>query len=76
MGPYVFKDGLHVNNGDWICVPQRAIMRDPTIYPQAEVFDAFRFVNRSETQHSSSNTSRFTDLRTFFPFWGLGKQAW
>ncbi|CAD6446127.1 07e2d06f-0f1a-4817-b94b-a3839b216dd0 [Sclerotinia trifoliorum] len=75
MGSYVFKDGYHVKDGDWICVPQRAIMRDPTIYSQPEVFDAFRFVNRSETRHSSSNTSRFTDIRTFFPFWGLGKQA-
>jgi len=76
MGSYVFKDGFHVESGDWICVPQRAIMRDPSIYPQAEVFDAFRFVNHSETEPPLSNTFKFTDSRTFFPFWGLGKQAW
>lgn len=74
---YHFQDGTHVPRGDWVCVPQRAIMRDPSRYSQAETFDGFRFCHSSDSLTSKPcDKSRFTSLDPSFPFWGLGKQAW
>jgi cytochrome P450 len=72
MQPFTFKDGTHVSAADWVCVPQRPLLRDPAIYHDPEVFDAYRFMSHKTGKHPS----RFTDLSPDYPIWGLGKQAW
>ena len=76
MVPYTFEDGTHVPMGDWACVPQRALMRDPSIYPNASTFEGFRFVKDGAGGQKNMRSRGFTDLDPLFPFWGLGKQAW
>jgi hypothetical protein len=77
--PYSFSDGTHVAKGDWVCVPQQAIQRDPEYYRDAESFDGFRFVSTpSNTGDKKAEPKKreFTDIDTSFPFWGMGKRAW
>lgn len=76
MVPYTFQDGTHVPLGDWACVPQRALLRDSNIYPDATTFNGFRFVNTSKKDAPSVKYRKLTDLDHLFPIWGLGKQAW
>lgn len=76
LTPYTFTDGTHVPLGDWACVPQRAIMKDPAIYPLADNFDGARFATNHLLDNQPTKASRFTDLHPFFPFWGLGRHAW
>ena len=73
MHDYRFKDGLEVTEGNWVCVPQRALMRDADIYPQPEIFNGRRFLAQRKEDRKSS---RFTEMHRNFPFWGLGKQGW
>lgn len=76
MKPYSFNDGTHVKTGDWACVPQRAIMHDSANYPHGDVFDSARFVKQYSLDNKFAKASKYTDVHPFFPFWGLGKQAW
>ena len=41
-GGYTFSNGLHVPEGVNVCVPGHRIMRDHSIYPNADEFDGFR----------------------------------
>ncbi|KAI9836330.1 MAG: ADP-ribosylation factor protein 3, partial [Sclerophora amabilis] len=43
LRPFAFSDGIRVDAGNWACVPQRAIMQDPALYPGGMAFDGFRF---------------------------------
>lgn len=76
MKDFSFGDGLNVAKGTWLCVPQREIMRDPAIYPDAQDFKGFRFVEDHEHNPHSTKTAKFADIHTFYPLWGLGKHAW
>lgn len=76
MIPYTFQDGTHVAWGDWACVPQRALMRDSTVYPNATSFDGYRFLSSSGQSFTHPEAKKLTDLDPFFLVWGLGKQAW
>ncbi|KAL8969101.1 MAG: hypothetical protein Q9197_004518 [Variospora fuerteventurae] len=57
--PFRFSDGLLVKAGDWVCLPQQAMLRDERLYPQPACFDPTRFLRRQKVQ----------DL---WPVWGLG----
>lgn len=92
MKPFTFKDGTHIRAEDWVCVPQRSLLRDPAIYPRPATFDPYRFLSHNSNalpseafphdlfptlhNHDSQKPSRFTDLSPDYPIWGLGKQAW
>lgn len=75
MSPFTFADGTYVPSGNWVCVPQQAIMLDENNYANANVFDGFRFV-RNKDQDSPFSDSRFSHPSWSFPFWGSVKQAW
>ncbi|KAH7075664.1 cytochrome P450 [Paraphoma chrysanthemicola] len=70
--PFTFKDGTHVAAEDWVCVPQRPLLRDAAIYPNPDTFDPFRFMSHNT---GTQKASKFTDLSPDYPMWGLGKQA-
>ncbi|KAI4289382.1 MAG: hypothetical protein L6R35_001351 [Caloplaca aegaea] len=57
--PFRFSDGLLVKAGDWVCLPQQAMLRDERLYPQPACFNPTRFLRRQKVQ----------DL---WPVWGLG----
>ncbi|ROW10725.1 hypothetical protein VPNG_05126 [Cytospora leucostoma] len=81
MQPFTFKDGIHIPAGDVLCVPMIAIMRDEAIYPNAERFFAWRFMDSirqsgGDGVNTVRNTSRFTDSDSHYPLWGLGGHTW
>jgi cytochrome P450 len=41
-GGYTFSNGLHVPEGVNVCIPGHQVMRDDSIYPNADEFDGFR----------------------------------
>lgn len=75
MRSQVLSDGTAIAESDWVCVPQREIMNDPLIYPAADQFDARRFM-KSHGQVPAGLGPKFTNVDPFYPFWGLGRQAW
>nr|POE87628.1 cytochrome p450 monooxygenase paxq [Quercus suber] len=73
----VLADGTEVPADHWICVPQREVMNDPSLYPNAEHFDGSRFLKQRDTRARSEDEPgvRLTDVHPFYPFWGLGKET-
>ena len=74
MSPHTFADGTHVPAKNWFAVPQGALMKDPAIYSNPEVFDGFRFTtHRNGTVKSKS---QFTHPSWTYPYWGSIRRAW
>lgn len=84
MGEYVFRDGLKVHHGDWICIPQGAMMHDRSRYGNAQAFDGFRFARANMQLRQGLASSRvpdkvpstLTDTSIEWPIWGFGNTAW
>ncbi|RLM01932.1 hypothetical protein CFD26_108363 [Aspergillus turcosus] len=83
LTPFAFSDGLEVAEGDWVCIPQRAMMRDRIRYRNPQEFDGFRFA-RANKQLRAGDVSRevperspltMTDVSVDWPIWGLGNTA-
>ena len=81
--PFEFSDGLRVPVGDWVCLPQQAMMRDARFYPQPASFDPKRFLHQQRQKAMSESLpdtravrARFTDVSSRWPIWGLGTAAW
>ncbi|KAL9038664.1 MAG: hypothetical protein Q9180_002997, partial [Flavoplaca navasiana] len=68
-------NGTHVNEGDWVCVAQRAMMHDSDHYSDPEAFDAFRFA-RKRPDGQSQELRRFTDVKPDWLIWGYGNTTW
>ncbi|KAL4786385.1 cytochrome P450 [Aspergillus varians] len=81
--PFVFSDGLRVEQGDWVCVPQRAMMHDARRYENPDRFDGFRFVRANKQLVTGDHSVRvpepsplgLTDVSIDWPIWGLGNTA-
>ena len=76
MEDFSFNGNVEVKGGDWVCVPQRALMRDPLIYSSAPDFEGFRYSERRDLDSGTIELGKYTDLHPLLLFWGLGKQAW
>ena len=72
MLPYTSYKSYHVPAGNWIAIPQLSLMRDENIWPRAQCFEGFRFVNDID----GSSKSRLTHPSYEFPFWGAIRHAW
>ncbi|KAE9983849.1 hypothetical protein EG328_009463 [Venturia inaequalis] len=76
MNPVTLSDGLHVPVGNWMGIPQDGILRDESFYPNADCFQADRFVESQNNPPSDhKGVRRFTFPGLSFPFWGSTKQA-
>ena len=75
LQPFTFSDGVHVRAGEWVCVPHRAMMRDPRRFPDAAHFDAFRFYKLRGPDESRSQEC-LTDASEKWLAWGLGRIVW
>ncbi|KAL6897095.1 cytochrome P450 [Trichoderma evansii] len=84
LASYTFQDGSTVNRGDWVCIPQRAMMQDGTRYKDPHIFDGFRFARaNAKIQHlepcaevPDQKESRLTHVSPDWPIWGLGNMSW
>ncbi|KAF7183663.1 hypothetical protein CNMCM7691_004013 [Aspergillus felis] len=83
LTPFVFSDGLEVAEGDWVCIPQRAMMRDRIRYRNPQAFDGFRFARANKQLRAGdvpldvpeSSPLTMTDVSVDWPIWGLGNTA-
>ncbi|GFF33517.1 ent-kaurene oxidase [Aspergillus udagawae] len=83
LTPFVFSDGLEVAEGDWVCIPQRAMMRDRIRYQNPQAFDGFRFARANKQLRAGdvsldvpeSSPLMMTDVSVDWPIWGLGNTA-
>ena len=79
MKTFAFSDGSQIPVGNWACVPQKAMMRDPQIYVEPDTFNGFRFVStgndNNEGKFECSSSTSFTKADAEFPFWGLGSHT-
>ncbi|KAI1204773.1 cytochrome P450 [Annulohypoxylon truncatum] len=83
--PYIFSDGTStLAVGDWVCVPQRALMHDATRYRSPDVFDAFRFLRANQQLERGEISCRdvpgdtpssLTTASIDWPIWGFGNTA-
>ncbi|KAI1127997.1 cytochrome P450 [Nemania abortiva] len=83
LSHYVLKDGSTVEKGDWVCIPQLAMMHDAQRYSNPEAFRPFRFAEANSALREGHGTSLIPDktptsLTTAtveWPIWGLGIAA-
>lgn len=81
---HVLRDGSKLRKGDWVCIPQIAMMRDERRYSDPHRFDGFRFARANESLKVGRNTSAVPDkmpttlttVHMDWPVWGLGNTAW
>ncbi|KAI3327515.1 cytochrome P450 [Ustulina deusta] len=80
---YILQDGSRIGKGDWVCIPQRAMMQDPLRYSSPSTFDGFRFARANVSLCQGNRTSdvpdearsKLTEASIHWPIWGLGKTA-
>jgi hypothetical protein len=70
MTPYTTADGCHIPSGNWLAIPQIALMRDEKIWSNGKGFEGFRFVDENQ-----SSESRWTHPSYEYPFWGSIRHA-
>ncbi|KAL8746542.1 MAG: hypothetical protein Q9190_001460 [Brigantiaea leucoxantha] len=73
LKPFVFTDGLRISAGDWVCIPHRCMMRDNKFVENASEFDAFRSMNVSLRNCSSSRPTKLVDASKDWLVWGSGR---
>ncbi|KAF3762950.1 cytochrome P450 [Cryphonectria parasitica EP155] len=81
--PHILCDGSRVAKGDWICVPQQAIMKDGSMYRNPHEFDGFRFAKANEVLrhgHLSPDTpdkveTKLNDANFEWSVWGFDPAA-
>lgn len=81
--PHVFRDGTRVAKGDWVCIPQQAIMMDSSKYHNPHEFDGFRFAranNGLRQGQRSLDTSdkvetKLSDATHEWSAWGIDPAA-
>ncbi|KAI1087868.1 cytochrome P450 [Rostrohypoxylon terebratum] len=80
---FTLQDGSVVEKGEWVCIPQRAMMSDPSRYSNPDAFDGFRFAHANALLSEGQPTSRIPDREPSsltasnmeWPIWGLGNTA-
>lgn len=72
MAPYRFSDGVFLPAGNLVAVPQQAMMRDPKIYVDPDIFDPSRHL----VAEDDLAKTKLTDVKWSFPYWGGPKRAW
>ncbi|PYH94337.1 cytochrome P450 [Aspergillus ellipticus CBS 707.79] len=83
LTPFIFSHGTRVETGNWVCVPQRAMMRDPTRYHNPRQFDGLRFARANKqfgvrdgaVEVPEPRPLRLTDVSVDWPIWGLGNTS-
>jgi hypothetical protein len=70
MVPYTTSSGCHLPVGNWVAIPQIALMRDDKIWAGGATFSPFRFVS-----DAAESDSRWTHPSYEYPFWGSIRHA-
>lgn len=81
--PHVFQDGSRLAKGDWVCVPQQAMMKDSSRYHHAHSFDGFRFARANERLRQGQRSpdtpdtveTKLSDATYEWSAWGMDPAA-
>jgi len=71
--PFTFSDGTCISPGTWVGACALGIHGDPSIYPDPQAFDGFRFAKMREKDDLKNH---FTETSTNWLYFGYGKHAW
>lgn len=78
--PFQLSGGFTVSPGDWLCIPQQAMMLDPQKYNDPSSFDPFRFTNHKDSTQEvrvrNPETGLLTEPSPDWLVWGSGKTVW
>lgn len=87
---FTFQDGTVVHKGNWVGVPQQAILLDSANFPHGQDFNGFRFVDPGMLDRLSEQgklnrdlcrvrqpegPSKFFDVSPNYHVWGLERMA-
>lgn len=72
---HTFSNGICVPAGTYISVPSHAIGHDGEIYPDADVFDPWRFLNLREGKGEDTK-HQFASTSLDYVLFGHGRHAW
>jgi len=80
MEDFTFSDGSRVSKGVLLSAASRPLHLDPDVYPRADEFDGWRFVQNNHDEANGvdrqSSGSRFVDVGFDFLQFGIGRHAW
>jgi hypothetical protein len=72
---FQFRDGTVIPAGAVVAAPAYSLHNDPELYPNPEVFDAFRFSNLRESSTGGLKHQVVRTAPNYLPF-GHGRHAW
>lgn len=80
LRPFTLSDGTHLNVGDWLCTPLRAMSRDERLYERATEFHGFRHVEPGLLEQLEQGFEHFGKSSSFTEtkdsqMWGTGRMA-
>lgn len=75
LNDFTFSDGTFVPKGTTIVTPARCIHYDEAFYPNAHVFEPFRFVGPRQADGEDLKHQYVSTTAEYLPF-GYGRHAW
>ena len=72
----IFSDGTFVPKGTLVSGPTWAVNHDEALYPDAHVFDPFRFARLCEATPGERTKNQLVHTSAEFLAFGHGKHAW
>ena len=75
MSDITLSDGTHLPTGTNIEVPAYTIQMDPSVIPNPEKFDGFRFYNIRQSSAEEANRNQFVTVSMDSLNFGYGKHA-
>ena len=74
LKPLKMFGSTEIQRGEWVCVPQQAMMNNPSLYPTPAKFSGTRFLPDGE--EGEAKMSLFTDSNDKWLIWGHGSTTW
>lgn len=75
MSGITLSDGTYLPAGTNIEVPAHTIQMDPSVYPNPDKFDGFRFYNMRQSSAEEANRNQFVSVSMDSLNFGYGKHA-
>ena len=83
LSPVQFTNGLRIEVGDWVEVPQQAMWRDGKLFADPDKFEPMRFLKIASKLSGSDGENvlpelkpELTEVSPTWVLWGYGRTAW
>jgi cytochrome P450 len=74
--PFKFSNGVTIPAGTLFGLPVHSVHTDEEIYPDAQVFDGFRFLKLREKEGGDASRHQMVTTSSELLGFGLGRHAW